>query len=184
MIMAVLWSMSKLIHAAPDFSRSFFANQVSLRMTDLTVLSPEKCEWADEAVGAIDAGRYKVVEPASIIQFAETSMYSRSKDGKFSKQLVASCKTWLTKVRWEEPKGDVIGFAPQGVIVVPDDEHESLVWVLHLWEQRAVLLAGRSCGAQMYQIWPGSKEAQIGDSNLVNGLWAAYRDALKQTPVK
>lgn len=184
LIIAALCAMSARIYAGPDFARSFFANQVSLRMTDLTALAPEKYEGEEGAVAASDTKRYAAIEPAAVIQTAEASLYSKLKDGKLSEQLVASCKAWFTKVRWEKAKDDVIGFAPEGVIVVPDDKDETLVWVVHVWERRAVLLAGRSCGGDMYQIWPGSKEAQITDPNLVKALWLLYRDAVPPKPAK
>ncbi|RFC51836.1 MAG: hypothetical protein DVB22_001265 [Verrucomicrobia bacterium] len=179
-ILVVLLAMSELIWAAPDFSRSVFVSQVSLRISDVTVLSPEKYEGAADAVGEAPAARYASIEPSSIIRLAEAFMYVKSKDGGLSEKVVAGCERWIAKARWEKPKEDVIGFAPEGVMVVHDTKSESLAWVLHLWEGRAVMLAGRSCGGEFYQVWPNSKEAQVDDPALVKALWAAYSDSLKK----
>jgi hypothetical protein len=179
-ITIVLWAMSELICAAPDFSRSCFVSQVSLRISDVTVLSPEKYEGAADAVGEAPEERYASIEPASVIKLAEASLYVKSKDGGLSEKVVAGCKRWIAKARWERPKEDVIGFAPEGVMVLHDGKSEALAWVLHLWEGRAVLLAGRSCGGGFYQVWPNSKEAQVDDPALVKALWAAYSESLKK----
>ncbi len=82
--------------------------RVSLRMTDLTALAPEKYEVEEGAVAASDTKRYAAIEPAAVIQTAEASLYSKLKEGKEGRRKAIDC-------RFSEMRSLKIGgaFSPQ-----------------------------------------------------------------------
>jgi hypothetical protein len=167
--------------ASPDISRAFVGNLICLRVSMVTVGFPEPFEGDKRMLKYDEKHRFASVRPSSLVKWAEVCFYQAGPKCRISDRVSHNWQQWFRNAKWGDAQiGEPVGLAPAAVLIAPTVNDPDSVWIIHLWEGRAVLHVGHSCGNGAYQARPDSKQAILTDRAILEALWKSSRNAVSR----
>jgi hypothetical protein len=176
-LLFILLTIAK-VHASPDIKKAFMGVPFPLRLSTINVGFDENFDGGEKFINNDLADRFEEVLPCALIKWGTAYLYKTGPkcDTESWKE---DWDRWFIKSDWvTEFPNEPVGLAPALVVIIPDSKDAGSVWILHLWEKRAVLYVGISCGEGIYQERPDTKKTQGSGRDFVSRMWKTANQAI------